>query len=249
MNPRNLSLAALTVVFPLASGLALAQSKTSEGVLTASYKTPNYRSPRTADGQPDLQGVWANNNATPLQRPKALKGKEFLSEQELTAIKRAADDLFKDGNSGAAFGDAVFLAALANAQGKMKGYVTADGRVGDYNSVWIVNRDWTNRTSLIIDPKDGKLPALTARAQELAKRPSYVENETAFAQGPGKRPDGPEDLGLSVRCLTFGTPRIGAGYNSYMQIVQSAKAVVVLQETSMTPGSSRSTEARIHRPT
>jgi hypothetical protein len=203
MNPRYLSfVAAFAVVLPLASGLAVAQSKTSEGVLTASYKTPNYKAPRTADGRPDLQGVWANNNATPLQRPKVLKGKEFLSEQELTAIKRAADDLFKDGNSDAAFGDAVFLAALANAQGKMKGYVTADGKVGDYSSVWTVNRDWTNRTSLIIDPKDGKLPALTARAQELAKRPSYVENDTAFGQGPGKRPDGPEDLGLSVRCIT-----------------------------------------------
>jgi hypothetical protein len=231
MNPRNLRFAiALAVVFSLASGLALAQSKTSEGVLASSYKLPNYTAPRTADGHPDLQGVWANNTATPLQRPKALEGKEFLSEEELAAVKRAADDLFKDGKSDAAFGDAVFLAALENAQGKMKGYVTADGRVGDYSSVWTVNRDWTNRTSLIIDPKDGKLPALTARAQELAKRPSYVENDSAFGQGPGKRPDGPEDLGLSVRCITFGTPRIGAGYNSYMQILQSANTVVVLQE-------------------
>ena len=231
MNTRNLSFAAaLAAVFALASGVALAQPKTSEGVLTASYKTPNYKAPRTPDGQPDLQGVWANNYATPLQRPKALEGKEFLSEQELTAIKRAADDLFKDGKSDAAFGDAVFIAALENAQGKAKGYVTADGKVGDYSSVWTVNRDWTNKTSLIVDPKDGKLPALTARAQELAKRPSYVEDDSAFGQGPGKRPDGPEDLGLSVRCITFGSPRIGAGYNSYVQIVQSPKAVIVLQE-------------------
>ena len=108
MNPRNLSLMALVVVFPLASPLAQAQSKTPEGVVTASYKMPNYKAPRTADGRPDLQGVWANNNATPLQRPKELEGKEFLSEQELTALKRTADDLFKDGNSDAAFGDAVF---------------------------------------------------------------------------------------------------------------------------------------------
>jgi hypothetical protein len=231
MNPRKQRFAAaLAAIFPLVCGLAPAQPKTAEGVVTASYKTPNYQPPRTPDGKPDLQGVWANNNATPLQRPKGLEGKEFLSEQELTAIKRAADDLFKDGKSDAAFGDSVFLAALANTQGKSKGYITADGKVGDYSSVWTVNRDWTNRTSLIIDPKDGHLPALTARAQELAKRPSYVEDDTAFGQGPGKRPDGPEDLGLSVRCISFGTPRIGAGYNSYVQIVQSAKTVVVLQE-------------------
>ena len=105
MNARNLTFAAvLAVTFPLASGVAVAQSKTSEGVVTANYKSPHYKAPRTPDGQPDLEGVWANNNATPLQRPKALEGKEFLSDQELTAIKRAADDLFKDGKSDAAFG-------------------------------------------------------------------------------------------------------------------------------------------------
>src|SRR5499425_2648676 len=100
MNPRNLSLTALAVAFSLASGLALAQSKTPEGVLTASYKMPNYKAPRTADGRPDLQGVWANNNATPLQRPKELEGKEFLSEQELTALRKKAGELF-DGQSDA----------------------------------------------------------------------------------------------------------------------------------------------------
>src|SRR5262249_44582687 len=170
MNPRNLSLTALAVVFSLASGLALAPSKTPEGGFTARYKMPNYKAPPTAPGPPDLQGVWANNNATPLQRPKELEGKEFLSEQELTALKRTADDLFKDGNSDAAFGDAVFLAALANLQGKMKGYVTADGRTGDYSSVWTVNRDWMNRTSFIMDPKDGKLPAVTQTSHGQAKR-------------------------------------------------------------------------------
>src|ERR1700735_17413 len=108
MNFRNFRLIGTwTVVFSAASGLAVAQS---EGIVTANYKAPNYKAPRTVDGQPDLQGVWANNVATPLQRPKELEGKEFLTPQELTAIKRAADDLFKDGKSDAAFGDGVFLA-------------------------------------------------------------------------------------------------------------------------------------------
>jgi len=235
MNPRNLSfVGTLSVGLAMASGIAIAQTrtqtKTSEGVVSASYKTPNFKAPRASDGHADLQGVWSNNGATPMQRPKELEGKEFLTDQELTAVKRSADELFKDGKSDAAFGDAVFLAAWANAQGKMKGYTTADGGTGDYSSVWTVNRDWTNRTSLIVDPKDGRIPALTPRAMELAKRPSYVENETAFGQGPGKRPDGPEDLGLSVRCISFGAPRIGGGYNSYMQVFQSAKNVVLLQE-------------------
>jgi hypothetical protein len=229
MNPRNLSfLGVFTIVFSLTSGLATAQSKTSEGVVTASYKAPNYKAPRTANGQPDLQGVWSNNVATPLQRPKELAGKEFLSEQELTAIKRKADELFKNGNSDAAFGDNVFLAALANVQGTRKGFVTTDGQTGDYSSVWTINRDWTNRTSLIIDPKDGKLPELTAKAQEIANRPSYVEGGRDGKAG--KRPDSYEDIGLTVRCITFGSPRIGAGYNSYLQIVQSDKTVAIVQE-------------------
>ena len=71
-------------IFSLATGLAVAQSKTSEGVITASYKQQNYKAPRAQDGHADLQGVWANNVATPLQRPKEFAGKEFLTEQELT---------------------------------------------------------------------------------------------------------------------------------------------------------------------
>jgi hypothetical protein len=212
----------LAVVLSLASGPATAQS---EGVVTASYKVPNYKAPRTVDGQPDLQGVWANNVATPLQRPKELAGKAFLTEQELTAIKRKADELFSAGQSDAAFGDSVFLAALANVQGSRKGFVTTDGKTGDYSSVWTVNRDWTNRTSLIIDPPNGLLPELTERAKELAKRPSYVEGVTN-----GKRPDSYEDIGLTVRCITFGSPSLLAGYNSYYQIVQSAKSVAIVME-------------------
>jgi len=214
-----------SIALSLASGLAVAQLKTSEGVLTASYKTPNYKAPRTVDGQPDLQGVWGNNVATPLQRPKELAGKEFLTPQELNAIKKSADDLFKDGKSDAAFGDNVFQAALDNMQGTKKGFVSTDGKTGDYSSVWTVNRDWTNRTSLIINPSDGRLPELTERAKELAKRPSYVEGATN-----GKRPDSYEDLGLSLRCITFGSPSLFAGYNSYYQIAQSAKSVAIEME-------------------
>jgi hypothetical protein len=214
------------VVFSLASGLASAQSKAqSEGVVMSNYKSPNYKGPRAQDGHADLQGVWANNSATPLQRPKELAGQEFLSEQEMTALKRSADQLFSGGNSDAAFGDSVFLAALANVEGKQKGFVSVDGKTGDYSSVWVAQRDWTNRTSLVIDPSNGRVPELTERAKVLAKRPSYDEGATN-----GKRPDSYEDLGLSLRCITFGSPRLLAGYNSYMQIFQTPTAVAILQE-------------------
>jgi hypothetical protein len=224
MHFRNFNLVAVALL--LAAGLTSAQ--TGDGVLTASYKTPNYKAPRTVDGQPDLQGVWAHNVVTPLERPKEFEGREFLTGQELNAIKRASDELFKNGGSDAAFGDGVFTAALANLQGKQKGFVSTDGKTGDYGSVWLVSRDWTNRTSLIIDPKDGKLPELTERGKELAKRPSYVEG--GLGAQAGKRPDGPEDLGTFVRCITSGSPMMLAGYNSNYQIFQSKNYVAIVME-------------------
>jgi hypothetical protein len=224
MNPRNL-IGALAVV--LASGLAVAQPKTPEEALIASYKTPNYKAPHAQDGHADLQGVWSNNVATPLQRPKGLEDRPYLTDEEVVALKNKAHELFSGASDFGA--GSVFTAAYENVKGTKKGFTTTDGKTGDYNSLWQVGQDWTNRTSLIIDPPNGKLPELTARGKELAARPSYVEGGRNGEAG--KRPDSYEDLGLGVRCISFGAPRIGGGYNSYMQIVQSAKTVVVLQET------------------
>jgi hypothetical protein len=85
-----------------------------------------------------------------------------------------------------------------------------------------VEREWDNRTSLITDPSDGRLPPLTSEAQ---KRQASV---TAIR---GRRPEGPEDRSLSERCITFGAPRLAAGYNSYYQIVQSPDSVAIVMET------------------
>src|SRR5579862_8080492 len=101
MNSRHLSFVAGLAIFSLASGLAIAQSK-SEGVVTASYKAPNYKAPRAQDGHADLQGVWANNVATPLERPKELEGRALLTDPEVAALRKKAHELF-GGNSDAAF--------------------------------------------------------------------------------------------------------------------------------------------------
>lgn len=185
-----------------------------------STSTPQttWQVPRTPDGRPDLQGVWANNGVTPLERPKALAGKERLSQDEFKALKATADRLF-DGSGDAAFGDSVFEAALA----EVKGFTSRDAGTGNYNQFWLVERDWDDRTSLVIDPKDGRIPAMTPDAQ-------------ARAQSRGERrkshpADGPEDRSLSERCISFGVPRLGAGYNSYYQIVQSPSHVAVVMET------------------
>jgi hypothetical protein len=219
MQLRNLTLAiALAVVFSLVQGQAVAQSVDAKAAKT---DTKTWTPPRTSDGQPDLQGVWANNVVTPLERPKELAGRALLTEQEMAALKKKAQELFK-ADADAAFGDTFFLSVLANVQGTKSGFQSTDGGTGDYSTVWLVERNWDNRTSLITDPSDGRLPALT---------PAGQERQAAASARRNKIPDGPEDRSLSERCITFGAPRLGAGYNSYYRIVQSRDTVAIQMET------------------
>ncbi len=137
MHFRNLSFAgAFAFALALTQGSAAAQTQPAKAEAKSARST--WKTPRTADCQPDLQGVWANNNATPLERPKELAGRKFLTEQEVAALKKKADEIFSDGNSDAAFGDSVFLSVLANVQGAKKGFKSVDGETGDYSSVWTV---------------------------------------------------------------------------------------------------------------
>src|SRR2546425_13358585 len=91
-----------------------------------------WRPPRTVDGQPDLQGVWANNNATPLERPAALPGKTVLTETEAAALKARAQELFS-GDGDAAFGDDVFTAIVTG----VNTFASSDRTTGNYNQFWI----------------------------------------------------------------------------------------------------------------
>ena len=176
--------------------------------------------PRTVDGQPDLQGVWANNSATPLERPDELAEKATLSDEERAELRQTAERLFGDGGD-AAFADGVYEAAL----GGVDEYISGDGGSGNYSTVWMVDRDFENRTSLITDPSNGKLPALTPDG----------EAKASASQSRRANPvrDGAEDLTLQVRCITYSVPRVGglgAGYNSYYQIFQSKDYVVLHSE-------------------
>ena len=175
---------------------------------------------RTPDGHPDFQGVWVNNNAAPLERPKVLAGRATLTDQELAAMKRKARELFS-GDGDAAFGDSVFNAVLANISGVQSGYTSTDGETGDYGSAWTVERDWDHRTSLITDPPDGRLPPLTPAG---AKR--RADSEAALNGVPA----GPQDRLLQERCITYGSPSLVAGYASAYEIVQGPDTLALTVE-------------------
>jgi len=192
------------------------------GLATTKSVKPTWTVPRAVDGHPDLQGVWANNIATPLERPKELEGRALLTDQEVAALKQKAHELFGGGNSDAAFGDTVYRSVLANVTGKTSGFKSVDGETGDYSSVWTVEREWENRTSLITDPADGRLPAMTPEAQK---------RRAAAAAARTRLPTGPEDRALQERCITYGSPQLTAGYQSYSQIFQTPDAVAI--ETEM----------------
>jgi hypothetical protein len=190
------------------------QSTGKNAIATNSDKA--WQVPRTPDGHPDLEGVWSNNGMTPLQRPKQWVGKTFLTDKEQEQLKLAVASAVDDGGD-AIFGDDLILAAIEKQ--KAKSY---DPTTGNYNQFWLSDRDWDNRTSRIIDPENGLLPPMTpeGEARVKANPPTRIT----------RKADGPEDRPLSERCITYGGPYTGAGYDSYFQIVQSPETIAIVQE-------------------
>src|SRR5579862_1005822 len=168
--------------------------------------------PRTPDGHPDLQGIWTNATITPLERPAELAGKPTLTDAEAAqAEKKAAEDLASvDGKSEHP------LLAAAGSNG-----------TGGYNILFIdrgsefARVDGVKRTSLIIDPPDGKVPPFKP-----GKKPTF--------EGYG-RFDSVKDRPLSERCLlgfgsTSGPPMLPVLYNNNYEIVQTHDHVMILVE-------------------
>jgi len=173
--------------------------------------------PRTPGGFPDLQGVWANNSATPLERPDSLEGRESLTDEEVATFKERAAKLF-NGETDAAFGDSVFQAVLAGDED----HESYDPTTGNYNQFWVAEREFDSRTSLLVDPPNGKFPPLTPEAtQRTEDRVAYLKEHPA---------DTYADRINSDRCITYGVPFLFAGYNGYFQIVQNTTHVAILQE-------------------
>jgi hypothetical protein len=176
----------------------------------------NWKVPRTPDGHPDLQGIWTNATLTPLERPAALASKPTLTDAEAKYIeKNQAAELQKlDGAS-----DGPLIAAAGSSG------------VGGYNVLFIdrgsefARIDGVKRTSLISDPPDGKVPALTPEARH--RNASLPRNGGAF--------DSVKNRPLAERCLlgfgsTDGPPMLPVLYNNNYQIVQTPDHVMILVE-------------------
>jgi len=180
-------------------------------VSAADHKSPSI--PRTTDGHPDFSGVWTNITVTPLERPDQLAGKEYFTPAEAAAYEKE-------------------VVAAKNRDQRPRGSVR--DVLNAYNDVWwdsgtkVVK---TLRTSMIVDPADGKMPPLTPeREKQLAAKVEASRIRCAqpgCASDGGGRPapaDGPEDRPGMERCLTFpnaGPPMLSLAYNNNYQIVQS----------------------------
>ena len=180
----------------------------------------NWTVPRTVDGQPDLQGVWSNNGTTPLERLEVFEGRTELTDEEVAQIQSRAEEILNGTNeqAGDVLGDSLYRQAVDDPTLQRFDAVT-----GNYNTFWIANRSFDNRTSLIVDPPNGRISPLTEEA--LARRKGAVADFARFLN-----PEGPEDTGLTVRCISYGMPNLLTGYNSYFQIAQTPSHVVILQE-------------------
>jgi hypothetical protein len=182
----------------------------------ASAWTPS----RTPDGQPDLQGVWLNNDATPLERPRELAGRSQLTDAEVGEFRRRAAVMLADNDNDFAAGDALFLAVLSN----VARYKSRNSTAGTSE---MIEREFDNRTSLIADPPDGRIPWTTAGKRRY---------DADVAAGQATAPAGPEDLTNVIRCLTYGVPRLGvnnataAGSLGYYLILQAPGYVVLMYE-------------------
>lgn len=169
----------------------------------------SWKPARTPDGQPDLQGIWTNATVTPLQRPVELGNKQFFTEDEAAAFEKQRVEQNDVDRVDGARGEAD-LARRA------------------YNNVWFDRGNHvvkSRRTSLIIDPPDGRVPPFTPEAQQRADT-----LRAHLAQHPA---DGPEDRYLTERCILFGAtgpPMLPEPYNNNYEIVQAPGYVAILSE-------------------
>jgi hypothetical protein len=199
-------------VLALAGCIAALMSTSLAGQVNAGA-TPargaEWTPPRTPWGDPDLRGVWDYRTITPLERPDRLAGKQVLTDAEAAEFeteenRRQNRDLVDPKKGGAGYPP------------------ESEGGVVPYNEFWYDRGSRvveTRRSSLIVDPADGRVPALTQEAQQ-RRDPQGNRDEAA----------GPEDRNLWERCITRNLPRLSGAYNNNLEIVQGPGYVLILHE-------------------
>jgi hypothetical protein len=231
---RKLLLTLIAIPVAAIAGVAIA----GQSVPAVKKATPGPTIKRTPDGHPDLQGMYDLATLTPMERPAGAKA--VLTQAEADALEKrvatrnAAGDLPIKGDR---------EAPPVGGDGSTGAY----GNVGGYNSFWLdagtsytlVNGE--RRTSLIIDPPDGRVPPLTAEARSrAASRIVRPTSDASESRDPGLEPagsyDDPERRPLGERCIlgfgsTSGPPALpNYFYNNLHQIVQTPSTVMILTE-------------------
>jgi len=211
------SVAAGLALLPQPSPALAAATQSPQAAATSTWKVP-----RLPDGHPDLQGIWTMHTFTPLSRPARYAGQEFLTDKEVAELSEllAQDDV--DPLATGIFG--------ATDEERRKRVVQNDPTHYD-NALWLTNPQLkplsSNRTSLIYDPPDGKIPPLTEDGRQ---RAAAAKANAGF--------DSYENRPLQERCIIWtheGPPMLPPPYNDVMQILQMPGYLLLFRELASAP--------------
>ena len=175
--------------------------------------TADWTPPRTPWGDPDLQGAYTNKTITPIERPAELAGQEFLTAEEAATLEREVVERNRE----------LLNRPAQRTEATASVDVGVDGAPGFYNTFWLDRGTAsTGRTSIIVDPPDGRVPPLTPEAQSR-------EDARAAARGMRGPADTWTDMDLNDRCMLWsvGPPMFPTGYNNNYLFLQTPAHVVI----------------------
>ena len=201
---------ATTILVTLVIGTGVAGGQAGKRDGTHERQAPGTHVSRTAWGDPDLQGVWVGSTLTPLERPERYAGREFLTDEEVAELE----------NGAVAQNERLLARPAERTTSASSVDWRADGSPGFYNNFWLDGGTaWApdRRTSLVVDPPDGRIP-YTADARK---------DERPHGSGPW---NSHLDLDTGERCLGDGLPQIWFGYNPNHQIFQTPTHVAIVHE-------------------